>query len=60
VKVANARARHVYRKAGFVEEGILRDAFWSGERYESLMVMSILEDEYRSRQRQEAHDHAAL
>jgi diamine N-acetyltransferase len=43
----NARARHVYRLAGFVEEGVLRDCVWQQDHYASLVVMSILESEYR-------------
>jgi RimJ/RimL family protein N-acetyltransferase len=44
----NARARHVYRSVGFVEEGVLRECVRQPERYASLAVMSILEDEYRA------------
>jgi RimJ/RimL family protein N-acetyltransferase len=45
----NERARHVYKKVGFVEEGVLRDAlFWDGEWHDSV-VMSILRTEWRSR-----------
>ena len=43
----NARARHVYRSLGFVEEGVMRDCVRYGNRYRSLVVMSILEPEYR-------------
>ena len=39
----NHRARHVYRSLGFIEEGILRECIKCGERYRSLVVMSILE-----------------
>jgi ribosomal protein S18 acetylase RimI-like enzyme len=45
----NARARHVYRSAGFVEEGVLRECVKQPDRYASLVVMSLLEDEYRQR-----------
>ncbi len=45
----NARGRHVYRKLGFVEEGVLRDALRFDGGYRSLVVMSILEEEYRRR-----------
>lgn len=42
----NPRAQHVYAKAGFVREGVRRDALlWDGE-YHDAIVMSILEDEY--------------
>ena len=45
----NRRARHVYQEAGFVEEGTLRDCITHGERYRSLVVMSLLENERRSK-----------
>jgi diamine N-acetyltransferase len=45
----NARARHVYRSAGLVEEGVLRECVKQPDRYASLVVMSMLEDEYRAR-----------
>ena len=42
----NPRAQHVYEKAGFVREGVRRDALlWDGE-YHDAFVMSILEDEF--------------
>jgi diamine N-acetyltransferase len=47
VFVDNDRARHVYRSLGFVEEGTLRECVRVGERYNSLVIMSILEPEYR-------------
>jgi diamine N-acetyltransferase len=46
VKPHNERARSLYRSAGFVEEGTLRDALYYGGRFESLIVMSILRDEW--------------
>ena len=48
VKEGNARARVLYESEGFVVEGVLRDSFWTGEEHESLVVMSILEREYRA------------
>ena len=48
VKEGNARARGLYESEGFVAEGVLRDSFWTGEEYESLVVMSLLESEYRA------------
>ena len=48
VKEGNARARGLYRSEGFVQEGVLRDSFWTGEVHETLVVMSILESEYRA------------
>ncbi|MGW3264021.1 GNAT family N-acetyltransferase [Streptomyces sp. NPDC001056] len=54
----NPRARRVYEKAGFVAEGVLRDALlWEGERVDAV-VMSILAPEwFRHRGRPEAADH---
>jgi len=43
----NARARHVYRSVGFVEEGTLRECVKHRGQYSSLVLMSILEHEYR-------------
>jgi RimJ/RimL family protein N-acetyltransferase len=42
----NERARALYRSAGFVEEGLQRDALFDGERFESLVLMSILRPEW--------------
>lgn len=47
----NARARHVYQSLGFVEEGTLRDCVFLNGRQRSLIVMSMLEPEYRVRGR---------
>lgn len=45
----NDRAKHVYKKAGFVEEGVLRDALrWDGEWYDSV-IMSMLRPDWRAR-----------
>jgi diamine N-acetyltransferase len=46
VKPHNERALALYRSAGFVEEGLLRDALYQGGRFESLIVMSILRPEW--------------
>jgi diamine N-acetyltransferase len=46
----NARARHVYRSVGFVEEGVLRECIRQHNRFVSLVVMSILKDEYQVRE----------
>lgn len=48
VKVGNARARGLYESEGLVAEGVLRDALWTGAGYDSLVVMSMLESEYRA------------
>ncbi|MEM8857796.1 MAG: GNAT family protein [Chloroflexota bacterium] len=42
----NPRAQHVYEKVGFKKEGVKRDVLlWEGK-YQSAIVMSILEDEW--------------
>ena len=46
VKPHNERARALYRSEGFVEEGVLRDALLTGDRFESLVVMSLLRPEW--------------
>jgi diamine N-acetyltransferase len=43
----NSRARHVYCSVGFVEEGVLRECVKHGDEYRSLVLMSMLESEYR-------------
>jgi len=42
----NERARHLYQSEGFTEEGVWRDAYYDGEKFVSLVFMSILEGEY--------------
>lgn len=44
----NDRARHVYKTFGFREEGQLREAVRRDGSYHSLILMSMLEDEYRA------------
>ncbi|MBB6351398.1 GNAT family N-acetyltransferase [Nonomuraea muscovyensis] len=42
----NERAAHVYKKAGFVQEGVLRDALlWEGRWHDSI-TMSVLRTEW--------------
>jgi RimJ/RimL family protein N-acetyltransferase len=53
----NTRARHLYTSSGFVEEGVLRECFRTESApggYASLVVMSILEPEYRAAVREPA------
>lgn len=45
VKVANERAQRAYQRAGFVREGVLRDALLTNGSFESLIVMSMLRQE---------------
>jgi diamine N-acetyltransferase len=47
VFVTNDRARHVYETFGFQKEGIMRDAIYRDGVYHSLVLMSLLESEYR-------------
>jgi diamine N-acetyltransferase len=42
----NHRARHVYASEGFIEEGLLRECVARGEYFESLVIMSLLAQEY--------------
>lgn len=49
VKSLNTRALEFYRSEGFVEEGRLRDSVKTDDGYDSLIVMSMLESEYRAR-----------
>jgi diamine N-acetyltransferase len=46
VKSLNVRAQALYRSEGFVEEGRLRDSVKTDDGYDSLILMSMLEDEY--------------
>ena len=47
VKDFNTRARQLYVDEGFVVEGVLRECLKVGDRFESLVVMSMLQQEYR-------------
>jgi RimJ/RimL family protein N-acetyltransferase len=49
VRQSNTRAKALYDGEGFVEEGRLRDSLKTDDGFESLVVMSMLEAEYRSR-----------
>lgn len=44
----NPRAEHTYSKVGFKREGVLRDAVMDGNKYADNILMSILEDEWKS------------
>jgi len=46
VKDHNSRARRLYRSAGFIEEGTLRECFKTEDGFESLVIMSMLDNEY--------------
>lgn len=49
----NKRAEHVYREAGFQIEGILRDAVTDGKDYGNVILMSILEGEWKRKKREQ-------
>ena len=51
VLATNARAKSLYENLGFVAEGRLRDAARDGDRFCDLVVMGLLEEEYRAAQR---------
>jgi RimJ/RimL family protein N-acetyltransferase len=44
----NERAKRAYAAAGFVEEGTLRESLRTADGYESMIVMSILEHEWKA------------
>ncbi|RCW39863.1 GNAT family N-acetyltransferase [Paenibacillus prosopidis] len=46
VKDFNQRAKHVYESVGFIYEGTLRDSYFNGKKFESLVVLSLLRHEY--------------
>lgn len=43
----NTRAEQVYRKAGFQQEGVLRDAVLDGGQYADDILMSMLEEDWK-------------
>jgi diamine N-acetyltransferase len=47
VREHNERARRLYESEGFVAEGMLRECVSVGGGWESLVLMSVLEQEYR-------------
>jgi RimJ/RimL family protein N-acetyltransferase len=49
VKECNARAQALYQSLGFIIEGTLRDCIYTQWGFESFLIMSILESEYRDR-----------
>lgn len=42
----NKRAIKLYEKSGFIKEGILREAHYSQGKFQNILVMSILKNEY--------------
>lgn len=49
VRVKNKKAFDIYSSQGFKSEGILRDCVLYKNKYESIIIMSILENEYVSK-----------
>ncbi|ULO07348.1 GNAT family N-acetyltransferase [Paenibacillus sp. 19GGS1-52] len=45
----NNRAVHVYEKVGFVREGVRRQTLYYNHEYHDVIMMSMLENEYRAR-----------
>ena len=52
----NERAQHVYRKAGMVHEGRLRQAFYQDGVYQDDIRMAILRDEWAALERKRSWD----
>ena len=48
VKEHNGRAQALYQKCGFVVEGTLRECLHTENNYQSLVIMSILQQEYEN------------
>jgi RimJ/RimL family protein N-acetyltransferase len=51
VYAENLRAKRSYEKAGFVEEGRLREAVYKHGKYDNVIVMSILHSEWMARKK---------
>lgn len=45
----NDRGVHVYEKIGFIKEGVLREDIYFNHRYYDVIMMSILENEFKER-----------
>lgn len=45
----NPRAVHVYEKLGFSREGVKRDALYFDGRFHDMILMALLEEEFRAR-----------
>jgi RimJ/RimL family protein N-acetyltransferase len=52
VYAENLRAKRSYEKAGFVEEGRLREAVYKHGKYDDVIVMSILRSEWIARKKE--------
>lgn len=47
VRENNDRARHLYKSAGFIEEGLIRECILLDNKYMSHYIMAVLEQEYQ-------------
>ena len=57
----NRRALRAYRKAGFRQEGVLRDAVLDGGRYADNILMAMLEQDWQAMQgRPPAAEHGKI
>ena len=46
----NAKARHIYQKVGFVEEGVMRKKYADREgKYHDMVLMAMLREDYEAR-----------
>lgn len=52
----NPRAIHSYKKAGFKQEGILKDSIKDGDNYGDTILMAILEDDWKNQKQEIAID----
>jgi diamine N-acetyltransferase len=47
---ANVRAVRAYQKAGFIEEGRMREAVFKNGRYDDIIIMSVLRSEWKTQE----------
>jgi len=52
---SNIRARSVYKKVGFVEEGVLRKANWGNGQWRDVVQMGILDEDFWAQQQTDQH-----
>lgn len=52
VYAENLRAKRSYEKAGFVEEGRLRESVYKNGKYDNVIVMSVLRSEWVARKKE--------
>jgi RimJ/RimL family protein N-acetyltransferase len=52
VYAGNSRAKRSYEKAGFIEEGCLREAVYKHGKYDNIIIMSVLRSEWFERKKE--------